>query len=94
MNAIKALFNLGTTMATIGALKAMADTTATPSTLLDRHVAGDWGDLCEEDKQSNDAALKGDGRIFSSYIIGKNVKIWVITEWDRSATTLLLPSEY
>ena len=63
---------------------------------LSRHMIGDWGDLCEEDKQLNDASLHDDGRILSAYEYPKNPdwKIWIITEWDRSATTILFPSEY
>ncbi len=60
---------------------------------LRRHIAGDWGDLCEEDKQMNDDAIEGGDRIFSSYKINDD-KIWIITEHNRSATTLLLPEEY
>jgi hypothetical protein len=61
---------------------------------LQRHARGDWGDVCDEDKQANDRALKnGDERILSAYsITGK--KIWIITEWDRSVTTVLFPEEY
>ena len=64
-----------------------------------RHQTCDWGDMPEEDKQSNDDALIGEGRIFSGYIIpeeikGRGSKIWIITEWDRSVTTILYPSEY
>lgn len=63
---------------------------------LARHIDCDWGDLCEEDKESNDEALKnGDARLFSSYIYGSDKeKIWIITEWDRSVTTILFPEEY
>lgn len=60
---------------------------------LGRHVRGDWGDLSEEDKALNDEAVKNGGRIFSSYNFG-NEKIWIITEADRSATTILFPDEY
>ena len=66
---------------------------------LQRHQTCDWGDMPEEDKQSNDDALIGEGRIVSGYIIpdeinGRGSKIWIITEWDRSVTTILYPSEY
>ena len=63
---------------------------------LGRHANCDWGELCEEDKKSNDEALKnGDGRLFSSYIYGEpDEKIWIITEWDRSVTTILFPEDY
>lgn len=63
-----------------------------------RHLQGDWGDLeYEEDRKANDAALKeGDFRIMSAYNYGDDPKetIWIITEWDHSATTVLFPSEY
>ena len=70
--------------------------------LLVRYVNEDWGDLDAEDKALNDAAVKnGDDRILASYRIPDDVgydidaeKIWIITEWDRSATTILFPSEY
>jgi len=59
-----------------------------------RHVSGDWGDVCTDDASANEWALKNDGRILSSYKTKVGEKIWVITEADRSATTLLLPDEY
>ena len=59
------------------------------------HCINDWGNLCEEDKQLNDSAVVDGGRILSAYEIGENkVKIWIITEADRSCTTILLPEEY
>ena len=66
-----------------------------PSQYLRRHLSGDWGDLCDEDRRQNDAALKsGEDRLFSSYQVTRDLKLWIITEWDRSVTTLLLPDEY
>ena len=60
-----------------------------------RHCNGDWGDLDEEDKQMNDLALRnGDDRILSKYEYDEDISIYIITEWDRSATTILFPSEY
>lgn len=58
-----------------------------------RHIGGDWGDINEDDKDANDHALKNSDTIFSAYII-ENTKIWIITEWNRSVTTILLPIEY
>ena len=56
---------------------------------------GAWGDLDEDDRRSNDAALaSGEARLLSSYQVDPDLKLWIITEWDRSVTTLLLPSEY
>lgn len=59
-----------------------------------RHLAGDWGDLCDEDRVANEQALAEGGRLFSSYTQEGVQKIWIITEWDRSVTTVLLPEEY
>lgn len=65
------------------------------SKCLIRHHQADWGDMCEEDKQMNDWSLANEGRLLSSYEVGKDkTKIWIITEWDRSCTTILLPEEY
>ena len=61
---------------------------------LDRHVSGDWGDLEQEDRTSNSRALESGGRIFSEYYSASAIKIWIITEADRSYTTALLPSDY
>ena len=90
----KALFSLGQVVATPGALVALQDAGQHPFVFLSRHVTGDWGNLVAEDKEENQRALEHGNRIFSSYLTAKNTKIWVITEWDRSVTTLLLPSEY
>ena len=66
-----------------------------PAPYLRRHLHGDWGDLSDNDRRLNDAALKsGEDRLFSSYQVTPDLKLWIITEWDRSVTTLLLPSEY
>lgn len=62
--------------------------------LIARHVTGDWGDLDEEDKAQNDAAVENGRRIFSAYQVTEDLRVWVITEADRSHTTVLLPSEY
>ena len=62
--------------------------------LIARHVTGDWGDLDDFDKAQNDAAVEDGGRIFSAYRIANDLRVWVITEADRSSTTVLFPSEY
>lgn len=90
----KPLFALGQVVATPGALNALAELDISPLELIHRHVTGDWGDLGAEDKQQNLLAIRSGLRIFSSYKIGASVKIWIITEVDRSSTTLLLPDEY
>lgn len=61
---------------------------------LRRHRAGDWGDMSPEDKKANDAALKEGNRLMSAYEQKPFPKIWIITEWDRSVTTVLFPEEY
>jgi hypothetical protein len=61
---------------------------------LRRHGSGDWGDVGPEDWQANEDALKNDLRLFSVYHSSNGTKFWIITEWDRSVTTALLPSEY
>ena len=61
---------------------------------LNRHIHCDWGELCDEDKELNDDALKNGERLLSKYDYDKNTSIYIITEWDRSATTILFPSEY
>lgn len=62
---------------------------------LAKHITGDWGNLDEDDKMLNDMAVVDGGRILSAYEIGEDkVKIWIITEADRSYTTILLPEEY
>lgn len=86
-------FSLGQVVATPGAIDALAEVKCLPITLLHRHQCADWGDLDAEDKEANDAALANWTRLFSAYII-QDVKFWVITEADRSVTTILLPEEY
>ncbi|MFX1802078.1 hypothetical protein PWR66_00110 [Paraburkholderia sp. A1RO-5] len=89
------LFHLGRTVATPGALDAMQRAGVLPLTLLVRHQCGDWGELDAEDRAANDRAVSEGTRILSAYQVGPNrEKIWVVTEWDRSATTILCPNEY
>lgn len=88
------LFQLGQVVATPGAVETMQQHNVTPQTLLQLHVNGDWGSVDPEDAKANDFAVKNGERIISSYRIGEHARVWVITEWDRSATTILLPSEY
>ena len=87
-------FELGRLVVTPGALKALREAKQEPLALIVRHATGDWGDLDEEDKRENEFSVGKYLRILSAYILPTGVKIWVITEADRSATTLLLPSEY
>lgn len=92
---MKPLFPLGQVVATPGALSLLEENNLNPSDFLTRHVKGDFGDLCNEDKKANQDALVDGARIFSSYFINdQKDKLWIITEADRSVTTLLLPEEY
>ena len=88
------LFPLGQVVATPGALRALAEAGQEPAELLDRHASGFWGDVCEEDWRANEEALRHGLRILSSYRLVSGEKLWIITEADRSATTLLTPQEY
>ena len=88
------LFSLGQIVSTPGALEAIQKSEQNPADFIGRHLLGDWGDLCEEDKQANQEALQEGMRILSAYRLYDGTKIWIITECDRSATTLLLPEEY
>jgi hypothetical protein len=88
------LFALGQVVGTPGALRALQKAEQDPVELLARHVTGDWGELPEEDVAKNERAVEGGYRVFSSYRLETGTKIYVITEWDRSVTTLLLPEDY
>ena len=90
----KPLFSLGQIVGTQGALQALIEAQQPPDELLNRHHKGAWGDLCDEDKQENELSVENGFRIFSAFELKTGVKVWVITEWDRSATTILLPEEY
>ena len=59
-----------------------------------RHLEGDWGQVCESDRQLNDSAIQDGGLIMSEYCSSSGVRFWIITEYDRSVTTILLPSDY
>lgn len=87
-------FALGQLVATPAALAVLEEHHISPLNLLTRHVSGDWGELPAEDAALNDMALQSGGRLLSSYLIAPNTKVWVISEADRSATTLLRPEDY
>ena len=90
-------FELGNVVSTPGAIDAMEKNNIGATELLDRHISGDWGVMGREDKASNDQALIDGSRIMSAYSLGPDAGmkvVWIITEHDRSVTTLLLPSEY
>ena len=85
-------FSLGQTVATPNALAKIPNDEILNA--LSRHVRGDWGTLDVADLQSNERALQFGGRLFSAYLTSQNVKFWIITECDRSVTTVLLPEDY
>lgn len=92
--ATEPLFELGRLVATPGALDACQRAEVDPLDLIARHVFGDWGDLGDEDKAANELALEQGSRLFSAYNLATDERLWVITEADRSATTVLTPLEY
>lgn len=87
-------FDGGRLLATPGALAAFEATGERPERFLARHFAGDWGDVDESDEIANNEALKDGSRLLSAYELRNGTRVWVITEADRSATTILLPEEY
>ena len=94
-----AKFDLGQIFSTPGALAALESAEQTPARFLARHAMGDWGEVDDEDKASNDEALITGMRLLSAYTLASDVRIWVITEacdgeGRRAATTILLPEEY
>jgi hypothetical protein len=91
---INPLFHLGDVVATPQSIYVLSESGMSVQSLLQRHASGDWGDLCTEDTQANNDALQYGDRLLSSYVLSESCKVWVITEWDRSVTTILLPSEY
>lgn len=95
MSAITALlFNLGKTAITPGALEALKSCGKDPHDYLRRHHAGDWGDVSEGDAAENELSIEKGFRILSAYQISEAYRLYVITEADRSSTTLLLSTEY
>ena len=95
----KAKFHPGQIVATPGALEALQNAGQTPHEFLVRHLSGDWGDLDDEDRSLNDAAVIDGSRILSAYTTRKGERLWIITEASddqgrRLATTILLASEY
>ena len=93
--ASQARFSPGQVVMTAGVDELVRQGRLNPTPYLRRHLHGDWGDLSGDDWRLNDAALaSGEDRLFSSYQVMPDLKLWIITEWDRSVTTLLLPSEY
>ena len=100
MIAVKSpLFKLGVIVSTPGALRALQEADQSPWEFLSRHVAGDWGVVCDEDRQANDESVKDGSRILSAYLLKDGTKIWIITEAEddngnRACSTILLPENY
>ncbi|MCL4694654.1 MAG: hypothetical protein KJ060_19345 [Candidatus Hydrogenedentes bacterium] len=97
---INVQFQLGQVVATPGALDALTRNHTTGLDYIQRHASGDWGNLSDEDKESNQDALQSGARILSAYLLPDESKLWIITDaaideqGTRLATTLLLPEEY
>ena len=89
-----ARFAPGQIVATPGALAALQEAGDRPADLLRRHLSGDWGEVDEHDRRENEYSLQHGLRLLSAYTLADGTKLWIITEADRSSTTLLLPSEY
>ena len=92
MDAIQRSFDLGQLVITPAAQEALPRSEVCDA--LARHSRGDWGDVCAEDWEANEEALREDARILSAYHSTGGIKFWIITEGDRSATTVLLPDDY
>lgn len=91
---IESKFNFGNVVATTPLFEYCRDRGFPLFPYMVRHAQGDWGDVCKEDWESNDEALKSGQRLLSEYKLPDGKRIWIITEWDRSATTLLFPEDY
>lgn len=87
------LFPLGEVYLTIGAQDALKESNQVAVEFLQRHQSGDYGDVCEDDRRENELSVKEGFRVLSSYKTSKDIKLWLITEADRSSSYLLLPSE-
>ena len=88
------LFSLGQVVATPGALDLLDRTATNAMDLLLRHQRGDWGSVPPDDAEENQRSIEAGDRILSSYFLNDAERLWIITEADRSSTTLLLPDEY
>jgi len=84
---------LGKVVATPGAINLLSEAGEDAFGYLARHATGDWGQLCAFDRRQNEVALRTGERVLSSYPVGER-RIWIITEADRSVTTILLPEDY
>jgi hypothetical protein len=89
---MSAKFSPGQIVATPGALEDLSQEDITKA--LRRHLSGDWGELDEHDRRENELSLQKGFRLLSAYTSSGGTRFWIITEADRSVTTVLLPSEY
>ena len=94
MSITKPKFPLGRLAITPGAINALQESGQLPIDFLSRHASGDWGEVSKEDQQENEFSIQNGFRILSAYRTKQGERLWIITEADRSVTTLLLPSEY
>jgi hypothetical protein len=94
MHATGPRFVLGQLVGTPGAIAALADANQVAGEFLRRHIVGDWGEVDAQDQRANDEDVGSGGRLLSAYTLSTGVKIWIITEADRSSTCILLPEEY
>lgn len=94
VGAARALFPLGMAGITPGAQQLLNSLAQSPLALLRRHQCGDWAHFDEHDQEANRLAVQEGGRVFSTFSVNESRKVYVITEADRSSTTILLPEEY
>jgi len=86
------MLELGQVVATPGVIESISQEDINEA--LDKHRLGNWGNVCDEDWETNNEALNDDGRVLSSYTSKEGNEFWILSEGDRSSTTVLLPSEY
>jgi len=87
-------FELGSIYITPGAIDALVESNQHAQEFLQCHQRGDWGEVDEHDRQENELSIREGFRILSAYRTAKGARLWIITEADRSSTTILLPEEY
>ena len=90
----EAKFPLGKVVTTPQALAAIINSGQLPMDFVSRHAKGDWGDLCQDDKEANNQAIENGERILSAYRTLNGIKLWIISEADRTSTCILVPEEY
>ena len=90
----QARFSVGRVVGTPGAIAALEEAGHEPAEFLDRHITGDWGEVPPEDAAANERAVRQGLRLLSVYKPKDEVKIWILTEADRSYTTVMLPEDY